>query len=99
VIIVGACKPAFLTDDFMSIFQVNRSNGLLYNIDDKEAISLLTSQSTGELTSSDDKVFQGGYWKDLHRMLNVSVGDRVLYVGDHMYADILRSKRTLGLLL
>jgi hypothetical protein len=42
------------------------------------------------------KVFQGGYWGDLHRMLGVSSGDKILYVGDHMYADILRSKRTLG---
>ncbi len=42
------------------------------------------------------KVFQGGYWHDLHKMLGVSFGDRILYVGDHMYADILRSKRTLG---
>ena len=26
VVIVGACKPAFLTDEFMSIFRVNRFN-------------------------------------------------------------------------
>ena len=32
----------------------------------------------------------------LHRLLQISAGDRLLYVGDHMYADILRSKRTLG---
>ncbi len=42
------------------------------------------------------KVFQGGCWLDLHRMLGVAYGDRILYVGDHMYSDILRSKRTLG---
>jgi len=29
-------------------------------------------------------------------MLRISSGDRILYVGDHMYSDILRSKRTLG---
>ena len=42
------------------------------------------------------KVYQGGHWQDLHKMLNISFGDRILYVGDHMFADILRSKRTLG---
>ena len=29
-------------------------------------------------------------------MLEVGSGDNVLYVGDHMYSDILRSKRSLG---
>lgn len=29
-------------------------------------------------------------------MLDIAFGDRILYVGDHMYADILRSKRTVG---
>ena len=29
-------------------------------------------------------------------MLEVSAGDEILYVGDHLYADVLRSKRTLG---
>ena len=32
----------------------------------------------------------------LMKMLKLTAGDRLLYVGDHMYADILRSKRTLG---
>lgn len=32
----------------------------------------------------------------LHKLLQLSAGDRLLYVGDHMYADILRSKLTLG---
>jgi hypothetical protein len=29
-------------------------------------------------------------------MLGVQSGDSILYVGDHLYADVLRSKRTLG---
>ena len=29
-------------------------------------------------------------------MLRLSSGDQLLYVGDHMFSDILRSKRTLG---
>lgn len=63
---------------------------MLSNIDDNRALRPEYIQKNSL------KVFQGGYWGDLHRMINVSSGDRILYVGDHMYADILRSKRTLG---
>lgn len=38
------------------------------------------------------KVYQGGNLRDLERMLGVT-GDRILYVGDHIYGDILRSKK------
>jgi hypothetical protein len=43
----------------------------------------------------DDKaaVFQGGNYVDLHQMLGVRAGSEVLYVGDHIYGDILRSKK------
>ena len=68
------------------------SDGYLHNIEDKES---LTDMNKG-LRSTNDKIFQGGCWYDLHRMLNVSYGDKILYVGDHIYGDILRSKRSLG---
>ncbi|CAM9183248.1 unnamed protein product, partial [Discosporangium mesarthrocarpum] len=42
------------------------------------------------------QTFQGGNWIHLHQMLELSSGDQLLYVGDHMFSDILRSKRTLG---
>ena len=38
------------------------------------------------------KVYQGGNLPDFERALGVS-GDQVLYVGDHIYGDILRSKK------
>ena len=38
------------------------------------------------------KVYQGGNLHDLERLLGVT-GDRILYVGDHIYGDILRSKK------
>ena len=44
----------------------------------------------------DGKVFQGGNWNHLHRLLDLRTGSDLMYVGDHMYSDILRSKRTLG---
>lgn len=38
------------------------------------------------------KIYQGGNLQDFERALGVS-GDQVLYVGDHIYGDILRSKK------
>ena len=40
-------------------------------------------------------VFQGGNYTDLHQMLGIRSGTQVLYVGDHIYGDILRSKKVL----
>ena len=37
-------------------------------------------------------IYEGGNLQDLERALGVS-GDRILYVGDHIYGDILRSRR------
>lgn len=89
VIIVGANKPGFLTEEFLSLFQVTRGSGALQNVEDKDALSM-------SYINGANKIFQGGHWQDLHRMLEITAGDRILYVGDHMYSDILRSKRTLG---
>jgi HAD superfamily 5'-nucleotidase-like hydrolase len=38
------------------------------------------------------KIYQGGNLHDFERLLGVT-GDRILYVGDHIYGDILRSKK------
>jgi HAD superfamily 5'-nucleotidase-like hydrolase len=38
------------------------------------------------------KIYEGGNLHDLERLLGVT-GDRILYVGDHIYGDILRSKK------
>ena len=88
VIIVGAAKPGFLSNDYLSLFQVDPT-GTLRNIEDKDALSLQT-------ISGGKNIFQGGHWQDLHKIMEISSGDKVLYVGDHMYSDILRSKRSLG---
>jgi hypothetical protein len=42
------------------------------------------------------KVFQGGNARTLHKLLEVTSGDAILYAGDHIYADTIRSKRSLG---
>lgn len=42
-----------------------------------------------------DRIYEGGNLHDLERLLGVT-GDRILYVGDHIYGDILRSKKESG---
>ena len=39
---------------------------------------------------------KGGNWNHLQAMLDIEAGEEILYVGDHLYADVLRSKRALG---
>ncbi|KAG5184865.1 5'-nucleotidase [Tribonema minus] len=88
LIIVGACKPGFLLDPFLSLFRVNTAENTLTNTD-----GVLGEP---EAFLAQGKVFQGGNWQHLHELLRLSSGDQLLYVGDHMFSDILRSKRTLG---
>jgi len=91
VVIVGACKPAFLKDSYLSMFRINEESGVLENIEDKD--TFFDDDNGG------GKIFQGGNWNDLHALLNLPSqggGEKILYVGDHMYSDVLRSKRTLG---
>ncbi len=48
----------------------------------------------GEATSLDrGRTYQGGDLGRLEELLGVS-GDRILYVGDHIYGDILRSRKS-----
>jgi HAD superfamily 5'-nucleotidase-like hydrolase len=80
IVITGASKPSF----FMSqnaLFSVDLQTGMLRNVD-------------GDFGSN--KVFQGGNFRQLHQYLEIENGSQVLYVGDHIYGDILRSKRDLG---
>ena len=35
MVIVGAAKPAFLTDDHLTLFRIDANDGLLRNIEDK----------------------------------------------------------------
>lgn len=42
------------------------------------------------------RTFQGGTVAHLHSMIGIQAGAQVLYVGDHIYGDILRSKKQLG---
>lgn len=92
VIIVGGNKPAFLTDDrdSLPLYRVRPSDGALSNLEfipnQPEELQEFLSQG---------KVFQGGNAIKLHKLLKVE-GSRVLYTGDHIYSDILRTKRSVG---
>lgn len=94
VVVVGAGKPAFLGDmrrDMMRV-DVATDMGTLHNFVGKPV-----SEIGGDaFLEREGKVFQGGTWRALHDMLGVDGGSQVLYVGDHMYGDIVRSKRSLG---
>lgn len=91
LVIVGACKPSFLEDPNLSLFRVHPSDGRLSNMDnalfDPPAVSLAAG-----------KVFQGGNHEHLHHLLGKEVvaGPQIMYVGDHMFSDVIRGKRSLG---
>ncbi|EOD12200.1 hypothetical protein EMIHUDRAFT_452284 [Emiliania huxleyi CCMP1516] len=88
LVVCGARKPGFLLDPYLPIFQV-RQDGSLENAE-------IISPQDGARLLQRSRVFQGGNWQHLHALLQLASGSGLLYVGDHMYSDILRSKRTLG---
>ncbi|KAG5033881.1 hypothetical protein JHK87_008791 [Glycine soja] len=53
---------------------------------------------TGMLLNTDNgsPIPQGGNVSHLHKLLSIESSSQVLYVGDHIYGDILRSKKVLG---
>jgi 5'-nucleotidase len=95
LIIVAGNKPGFLVDDrgALPLFRVDTTT-LPESLSNVEMIPSLPSQVEAFL--EEGKIFQGGNAQYLHKMLSLKSGDRLLYVGDHVYSDVLRSKRTLG---
>lgn len=86
VVITGSQKPSF----FMGknpIYAVELKSCMLKNID------LLT---LSKKESQETKVFQGGHFKLLYDILGIKAGSEILYIGDHIYGDILRSKKEIG---
>jgi 5'-nucleotidase len=95
IVIVGSCKPAYMLDPYLNLFRVNPADGSLKNTDGTYEIDSLGENGAHKFLSA-GKVFQGGNWQHLHAMLETEAGEEILYVGDHLYSDVLRSKRTLG---
>lgn len=105
-VITGCGKPGFFTERRPQ-FEVDPATGWLRNTDsgtpmvpigdaDLPKGGAFASAAAGARATPHSRVFQGGNVADMHRLLGVASGAEVLYVGDHIYGDILRSKKTLG---
>ncbi|KAL7432680.1 hypothetical protein ACHAXH_008482 [Discostella pseudostelligera] len=95
LVVVGSCKPAYLTDPNLNLFRVMPEDGSLKNTDGLFEIEALGENGPAKFLEI-GKTFQGGNWNHLQAMLDIEAGEEILYVGDHLYADVLRSKRALG---
>lgn len=91
VVIVGANKPAFLTDPRLWMYRVDPAS-LEGKLSNTEGVI----DGNAEAFLREGKVLQGGSYIHLQEILSLNTGSEVLYVGDHMFSDILRSKRQLG---
>jgi 5'-nucleotidase len=77
VVVVAATKPAFFQERRPLMERVERDGDRL---------------EPAEFPLERGKIYEGGNLHDLERALG-AVGDEILYVGDHIYGDILRSKK------
>jgi HAD superfamily 5'-nucleotidase-like hydrolase len=95
LVVVGSCKPAYLVDPYLNLFRLNPRDGTLMNTDGVYEIDALGENGAQKFLEQ-GRVFQGGNWMHLTAMLGIKAGEEIMYVGDHLYSDVLRSKRTLG---
>ncbi|XP_022852959.1 5'-nucleotidase domain-containing protein 4-like isoform X1 [Olea europaea var. sylvestris] len=98
VVITGSAKPGFFHDENRAnLFEVDPESGMLLNTDN--GTPMPSVDTTLRLPSNIDKscrVFQGGNVGHLHKLLSIESSSQVLYIGDHIYGDILHSKKALG---
>ncbi|GAB2267341.1 hypothetical protein Dimus_002327 [Dionaea muscipula] len=100
VVITGSAKPGFFHEENRAgIFEVVPDTGMLINTDNGtpmpqvgSTIAIFPMKGLNKAC----RVFQGGNVAHLHKLLNIESSSQVLYVGDHIYGDILRSKKVLG---
>ncbi|KAI8005523.1 Cytosolic purine 5'-nucleotidase [Camellia lanceoleosa] len=99
VVITGSAKPSFFHDENRAhLFEVEPESGMLLNTDNGTPMPQVGGALRLPLKSLNKscKVFQGGNVGHLHKLLGIESSSQVLYVGDHIYGDILRSKKVLG---
>ncbi|XP_060199683.1 uncharacterized protein LOC132628023 isoform X2 [Lycium barbarum] len=100
VVITGSAKPGFFHDEIRAnLFEVEPESGMLINTDNGTPMAQVGSTSLRlPLKSLKEgyRIFQGGNVGHLHKLLSIESSSQVLYVGDHIYGDILRSKKVLG---
>jgi len=80
-IVTLAGKPGFFTED--------RS---LLAVPPRENAGAIPDQPQPVTEMVRGRVYQGGSLPEFQRLMGVR-GDRVLYVGDHIYGDVLRAKK------
>ncbi|KAJ0925873.1 putative 5'-nucleotidase [Helianthus annuus] len=99
-VITGSAKPSFFHDkNHANLFAVETESGKLINTDNGTPLAQVggpAAELPDQIPNKHYKVFQGGNVSHLHKLLNVGSSSQVLYVGDHIYGDILRSKKALG---
>ena len=103
VVITGCGKPAFFSTA-RPLYEVHTPTGMLFNTDNGSPMVPIDGTPQPQFASKAidiagggrARVFQGGFYTDLHRFLNVTRGDEVMYVGDHIFGDILKSKKSLN---
>ncbi|CAI7749227.1 unnamed protein product [Closterium sp. NIES-54] len=87
------------------IYEVDIRSGMLFNTDNGSPMAQVGGMGDTRAVaqraehSQACRVFQGGNVGHLHHMLHIAAGAQVMYVGDHIFGDILRSKKSLGTLL
>ncbi|CAI9116745.1 OLC1v1017983C5 [Oldenlandia corymbosa var. corymbosa] len=100
VVITGSAKPGFFHDEIRAnLFEVDIESGMLLNTDNGTPMAQVGSTDIRlppTKSNKDCRVFQGGNVGHLHKLLSIESSSQVLYVGDHIYGDILRSKKVLG---
>ncbi|KAL8166061.1 hypothetical protein V2J09_007560 [Rumex salicifolius] len=100
VVITGSAKPGFfLEENRANLFEVAPESGMLLNTDNgtpMPQVGNVVAKVPEKGLDDRCRVFQGGNVAHLHKLLNIESSPQVLYVGDHIYGDILRSKKVLG---
>ncbi|XP_015933878.1 uncharacterized protein LOC107460071 isoform X1 [Arachis duranensis] len=100
VVITGSAKPGFFHEENRAnLFGVVPETGMLLNTDNGSPMPQVGNISARLFTEQKNhacQVFQGGNVAHLHKLLSIESSSQVLYVGDHIYGDILRSKKVLG---
>lgn len=99
VVITGSAKPSFFHDENRAnLFEVEPESGMLLNTDNGTPMPQVggTIRMPIKGLNKSCRVFQGGNVGHLHKLLNIESSSQVFYVGDHIYGDILRSKKVLG---
>ncbi|XP_043713281.1 5'-nucleotidase domain-containing protein 4-like, partial [Telopea speciosissima] len=100
VVITGSSKPRFFHEDnHANLFEVDPESGMLINTDNGTPNPQIGNTSPilpSKGLTKGCRVFQGGSVGHLHKLLSIESSSQVLYVGDHIYGDILQSKKVLG---